>query len=128
MKLDKITLIVSSIVFSVLTILSVIFNFVNDTIWGDFVLNWCVGISCSIFVVITTTLIQFKLEQKKIIEQMASKLRLLFLSDKIYGYSYQEDADLSNWNDNQISLMEQRWLEEMNNGTYELGILADEYG
>ena len=67
MKVYKITLYVSLIVFVILTILSVVLNFWNDNEWIAFIVNWCVGIACSIVVVIITTFIQFRVEQKKAI-------------------------------------------------------------
>lgn len=70
MKVYKITLYVSLIVFFILTAISVILNFYKDNDWVGFAINWCVGITCSIAVVIITTFIQFKVEQRKSIRKL----------------------------------------------------------
>ena len=85
MKVYKITLYVSLIVFAVLTFLSVVLNFWNDNEWIAFIVNWCVGISCSIVVVIITTLIQFKVEQKKAINKLILIARALIFHNEFFG-------------------------------------------
>ena len=45
MKVYKITLYVSLIVFAILTVFSVALNFWNDNEWIAFTVNWCVGIA-----------------------------------------------------------------------------------
>ena len=85
MKVYKITLYVSLIVFAILTVLSVVLNFWNDNEWIAFVLNWCVGIACSIVVVIITTLIQFKVEQKKAINKLVLIARALIFHNELFG-------------------------------------------
>lgn len=85
MKVYKITLYVSLIVFAVLTVLSVILNFWNDNEWIAFIINWCVGIACSIVVVIITTLIQFKVEQKKAINKLILIARALIFHNEFFG-------------------------------------------
>ena len=85
MKVYKITLYVSLIVFSILTFLSVVLNFWNDNGWVAFVVNWCVGIACSIVVVIITTLIQFKVEQKKAINKLVLIARALIFHNELFG-------------------------------------------
>ena len=85
MKVYKITLYVSLIVFSILTVLSVALNFWNENEWIAFVVNWCVGIACSIVVVIITTLIQFKVEQKKAINKLILIARALIFHNEFFG-------------------------------------------
>ena len=85
MKIYKITLYVSLIVFSILTVLSVALNFWNENEWIAFVVNWCVGIACSIVVVIITTLIQFKVEQKKAINKLVLIVRALVFHNVFFG-------------------------------------------
>ena len=85
MKVYKITLYVSLIVFSILTVLSVALNFWNENEWIAFVVNWCVGIACSIVVVIITTLIQFKVEQKKAINKLVLITRALIFHNEFFG-------------------------------------------
>ena len=85
MKVYKITLYVSLIVFSILTVLSVALNFWNEKEWIAFVVNWCVGIACSIVVVIITTLIQFKVEQNKAINKLVSIARALIFHNEFFG-------------------------------------------
>ena len=85
MKVYKITLYVSLIVFAILTVFSVVLNFWNDNAWIAFVVNWCVGIACSIVVVIITTLIQFKVEQKKAINKLVLIARALIFHNELFG-------------------------------------------
>ena len=85
MKVYKITLYVSLIVFAILTVLSVVLNFWNENEWIAFVVNWCVGIACSIVVVIITTLIQFKVEQKKAINKLVLIARALIFHNELFG-------------------------------------------
>ena len=85
MKVYKITLYVSLIVFATLTALSVVLNFWNDNEWIAFVVNWFVGIACSIVVVIITTLIQFKVEQKKAINKLVLIARALIFHNEFFG-------------------------------------------
>ena len=85
MKVYKITLYVSLIVFAILTVFSVVLNFWNDNEWIAFVVNWCVGIACSIVVVIITTLIQFKVEQKKAINKLVLIARALIFHNELFG-------------------------------------------
>ena len=92
MKVYKITLYVSLIVFAVLTVLSVILNFWNDNEWIAFVVNWCVGVACSIVVVIITTLIQFKVEQKKAINKLVLIARALIFHNEFFGSIFTSDV------------------------------------
>ena len=92
MKVYKITLYVSLIVFAVLTFLSVVLNFWNDNEWIAFIVNWCVGISCSIVVVIITTLIQFKVEQKKAINKLILIARALIFHNEFFGSIFASDV------------------------------------
>ena len=92
MKVYKITLYVSLIVFAVLTVLSVVLNFWNDNEWIAFIVNWCVGISCSIVVVIITTLIQFKVEQKKAINKLILIARALIFHNEFFGSIFASDV------------------------------------
>ena len=73
MRVYKKTLTVSIIMFCVLAVVSVMLNFWNDCEWISFIVNWCVGIACSIFVVIITTYIQFKAENYKITIELATE-------------------------------------------------------
>lgn len=85
MKVYKITLYVSLIVFAALAVISIVLNFWNDNEWIDFIVNWCVGIACSIVVVIITTLIQFKVEQKKAINKLILIARALIFHNEFFG-------------------------------------------
>lgn len=92
MKVYKITLYVSLIVFAVLTFLSVVLNFWNDNERIAFIVNWCVGIACSIVVVIITTLIQFKVEQKKAINKLILIARALIFHNEFFGSIFASDV------------------------------------
>jgi hypothetical protein len=71
MRVYKVTLIVSTIIFSVLTVAAVCLHFLGTNFDLAFLVNWLVGIACSIVVVIITTSIQFRVEQKRAIQQVA---------------------------------------------------------
>ena len=116
MKVYKITLYVSLIVFAVLTVLSVILNFWNDNEWIAFVVNWCVGIACSIVVVIITTLIQFKVEQKKAIDQLATTVRMMLFQNQLKGAIFVSSpySDISHLSEQQVTAFEKNWLDGIN--------------
>ena len=81
MKLYKNTLIISSIVFGVCVLLSIIFNFacISDQKIIMFFSDYIIGIACSIIVVIITTFLQFKYEQKKVLDSILSDVRIFLL-------------------------------------------------
>ena len=118
-KVYKITLYASLIVFSVLTVLSVILNFWNENEWLSFINDWCVGIACSIIVVVITTLIQFKVEQKKIINELASAVRMLLFQNVIGGDAFEEDAE-QEMTACQIQSFKQIWKKEIKESRIEL--------
>ena len=116
MKVYKITLYASLIVFSVLTVLSVILNFWNENEWLSYINDWCVGIACSIIVVVITTLIQLKEEQKKIINELASAVRMLLFQNVIGGEAFEKDAE-QEMTAYQIQSFKQLWKKEIEEST-----------
>lgn len=116
MKVYKITLYVSLMVFVILTILSVVLNFWNDNEWIAFIVNWCVGIACSIVVVIITTFIQFKVEQKKAIDELATTVRSMLFRNQLKGAIFVTSpySDFSHLSEQQISVFEKSWLDGIN--------------
>ncbi len=79
MKLYKSTLIISIFVLIICVLLSFYFEFCTKrTQLISFSINYLVGIACSIVVVIITTYLQFKFEQRKILSSLLSELRFLF--------------------------------------------------
>jgi len=80
MKLYKNTLIISAIVFVILIILSCIFEFtcISDLKVISFLNNYFIGAACSIVVVIITTFIQFKYEQRKVLKSVLSDVQFFF--------------------------------------------------
>ena len=107
MKLYKNTLIISIIVFLVCIALSVAFEFTCISKFQpvSFLSDYMIGIVCSIIVVIITTFIQFKYEQKKLLNSVLSDVQFFFFhyllivmslypneetSDKLWEYYYDE--------------------------------------
>ena len=73
MRVYKKTLTIAIIMFCALAVVSVMLNVWNDYEWVSFIINWCVGIACSIFVVIITTYIQFGAENNKLTVELATE-------------------------------------------------------
>ena len=107
MKLYKNTLIISAIAFVVLIILSCILEFtcISNLEATSFLNNYFIGTACSIVVVIITTFIQFKYEQRKALKSVLSDVQFFFFhyllvimaldpnektSDKQWEYYYSE--------------------------------------
>ena len=111
MKVYKITLYVSWLVFAIFAALSVALNFWNGNVWISFINDWCVGIACSIVVVFVTTLIQFKVEQKKILNELASSVRALLFENVINGEAFEEGAE-KEMNAKQIATYKELWRKE----------------
>lgn len=80
MKLYKNTLVVSIILFVFLVALSVIFEltYISESKIASFLEDYLIGIACSIIVVVITTLLQFKYEQKKALNSLISEIQLFF--------------------------------------------------
>ena len=113
MDVYKITLKISSFIFFLLTFLSIILNVWNDCEWIAFIINWCVGIACSIVVVIITTFIQFRIEQRKAIKALASEIRLLLFRYEIGGYAFNEDTSADEMSPKQRASFERLWFDEV---------------
>lgn len=91
LKLYKRTIIVSIWIFAIFLTSSIILKVLvrdNDTI--SFLQNYIIGITCSILVVIITTLLQYKSEYEKVMSEFISTLRQLILSLSV-AFSYQEE-------------------------------------
>lgn len=69
----KKTLTISIGIFFLFAVISVMLNFWNDYEWITFIINWCVGIACSAFVVMITTYIQYRIKKYKITIEIASE-------------------------------------------------------
>ena len=87
MKLYKITLNISSIIFIILATLSIVLTILeNNNAWYNLIINYTVGITCSILVVIITTWIQFKIEQIKLLNIVLNRANILFIKlNEIYN-------------------------------------------
>lgn len=79
MKLYKNTLITSIIVFFICVILSFIFGLtcVAEFKIVQIITDYLIGIACSVVVVIITTFLQFKYEQKKLVNSVLSETQFL---------------------------------------------------
>lgn len=80
MKLYKNTLIISIIVFLVCIALSVVFEFTCISKFEpvSFLSDYMIGIACSIIVVIITTYVQFKFEQRKALNSILTNIQFFF--------------------------------------------------
>lgn len=80
MKLYKNTLIISVVVFVACFLLSLVFEFtcLSELNIVSFLSDYIIGIACSIVVVIITTFLQFKYEQRKILYSILSDVQFLF--------------------------------------------------
>lgn len=80
MKLYKNTLIISIIVFCVCIALSIVFEFtcISKFQVVSLLSDYMIGIACSIIVVIITTFLQFKYEQRKLLNSILSDVQFFF--------------------------------------------------
>lgn len=79
MNMYKQTIYISSIVGTMSFLLALIF-WSQNTRWNDFFSNVCVGVFCSICIVIITVYIQYKSEFKRLFSNESSLLRELYIS------------------------------------------------
>ena len=111
MKVFKTTLIISVIIFFLLAIISIFLNFFNssDRYWISFFINWSVGIGCSTVVVIVTTLIQYKIEQDRLLNKCADCLRVLFFHNSFFGSTFNDDCIRNDYTANVLDKIENNW-------------------
>lgn len=111
MKVFKTTLIISVIIFFLLAIISIFLNFFNssDRYWIFFFINWSVGIGCSTVVVIVTTLIQYRIEQDRLINKCADCLRGLFFHNSFFGSLFNDDCIRNDYTANVLDKIENNW-------------------
>ena len=111
MKVFKTTLIISVIIFFLLAIISIVLNFFNssDRYWISFFINWSVGIGCSTVVVIVTTLIQYRIEQDRLINKCADCLRGLFFHNSFFGSLFNDDCIRNDYTANVLDKIENNW-------------------
>lgn len=96
MKLYKNTVIISIIVFFVCVFLSVIFAFtcISDFEIINFLNDYMIGIACSVIVVIITTFLQFKYEQRKALKNILSDIRFLLFQFLLVALSLDSEDDV----------------------------------
>ena len=111
MKVFKRTLIISVIIFFLLAIISILLNFFNSSAryWISFFINWSVGIGCSTVVVIVTTLIQYRIEQDRLINKCADCLRGLFFHNSFFGSLFNDDCIRNDYTANVLDKIENNW-------------------
>ena len=107
MKLYKNTLIISIVILIICVLLSVVFNFtcLSEIRVISFIADYMIGTACSIIVVIVTTFLQFKYEQKKTLNSILSDIQFFLFhyllvvmslapeentSEKLWEYYYDE--------------------------------------
>ena len=95
MKLYKNTLITSIIVFFICVILSFIFGLtcVAELKIVQIITDYLIGIACSVVVVIITTFLQFKYEQKKLLNSVLSDIQFLLFYYLLVVYSLSPDEE-----------------------------------
>ena len=111
MKVYKTTIIISVSIFLFLAITSTVLNFFNlpNRNWISFFINWSVGIGCSTVVVIVTTLIQYRIEQDRLINKCADCLRGLFFHNSFFGSLFNDDCIRNDYTVNVLDKIENNW-------------------
>ena len=94
-----------------MAITSTILNFFNlpNRNWISFFINWSVGIGCSTVVVIVTTLIQYRIEQDRLINKCADCLRGLFFHNSLFGSTFNGDFSRNEFNAKNLDKIEDNW-------------------
>ena len=115
MKVYKITFYISLAIFLFFAILSVIFNFGISNCWSSFVVNWCVGIACSAVIVVVTTIIQFKVEQKKAINKLVLIAESLIFYNQLYGRILVSDVPRNADTIKELNIIESNWRDSLEN-------------
>lgn len=113
MKVYKITFYISLAIFLFFAILSVIFNFGINNCWSSFVVNWCVGIACSAVIVVVTTIIQFKVEQKKAINKLVLIVESLLFYNQLYGRILVSDVPRNADTIKELNIIESNWRDSL---------------
>lgn len=98
MKLYKNTLKISVVVFVLCVLLSIIFEFtcIANIQLIQFVNDYLIGIACSIIVVIITTFLQFKYEQKKALKSLLSEIQFFFFHIHLVELSLYPEEETPN--------------------------------
>ena len=111
MKVYKMTLQVCMLVLFALTILSVVLSLWNGNEWISFAVDWCVGIACSIIVVIITTVIQFKAEQNRAIKELGAEVKSLLFHNQFEGFIFDDMPYATELQTQEKNYFEQRWFD-----------------
>ena len=95
MKLYKNTLIISIIVFLFCVLLSFAFGltYIAQYKITQIITDYLIGIACSVIVVIITTFLQFKYEQKRTLIHILSDMHLFFWGFLLVAYSLDPDEE-----------------------------------
>lgn len=111
MKIYKITLITSAFIAIILFCFSVFLNSFNSSNekWISLWINWIVGIGCSTVVVIVTTLIQYLIEQGRLLNKCADCLRVLFFHNSFFGSTFNDDCIRNDYTANVLDKIENNW-------------------
>ena len=111
MKIYKITLITSVFIAIILFCFSVFLNSFNSSNekWISLWINWIVGIGCSTVVVIVTTLIQYLIEQGRLLNKCADCLRVLFFHNSFFGSTFNDDCIRNDYTANVLDKIENNW-------------------
>ena len=101
MKLYKNTLIISTIFFCVCVLLSIIFEFTCISRYKSVSVlsDYMIGVACSIVVVIITTFVQFKYEQKKLLNSILQDVQFFLFRYVLIAISLDpnEEVSLNMW-------------------------------
>lgn len=97
MKLYKNTLIISTIFFCVCVLLSIIFEFTYISRYQIFSVlsDYMIGVACSIIVVIITTFVQFKYEQKKQLNAVLMDIEFFLFHCVLIAMSLNPNEEMS---------------------------------
>lgn len=101
MKLYKNTLIISTMFFGVCVLLSIIFEFTCISRYQivSVLSDYMIGVACSIIVVIITTFVQFKYEQKKLLNSILQDVQFFLFRYVLIAISLDpsEEVSLNMW-------------------------------
>lgn len=118
MKLTKITLQVSIVSTAILFILSLITEFfLCDNKVNNFIVSWMMGVACSLVVVIITTYLQFKQQERDVTFELGTKILVLLHNKKRFDETFDDsildseltkigaEIDVSKYINNQIETL-----------------------
>jgi len=85
MKVCKWTFFISTLISIISIVVSIILNSFELTKWLNFLNDYFIGISCSAILIFSTSLVQFKIEQKKLLNKTLNSIHDFVKDYNIFG-------------------------------------------